>query len=77
MAETLKYFYLIFSEPDVMSLDDYVFNTEAHGFKLPKSQKKAEQKQEKKPEAQQKTEDKKEEVPAKKKDEKPKAPGRR
>ena len=24
MAETLKYFYLIFSEPDVVSLDDYV-----------------------------------------------------
>ena len=24
MAETLKYFYLIFSEPDLMSLDDYV-----------------------------------------------------
>ena len=23
-AETLKYFYLIFSEPDVISLDDYV-----------------------------------------------------
>ena len=30
MAETLKYFYLIFSEPDVVSLDAYVFNTEAH-----------------------------------------------
>lgn len=29
-AETLKYYYLIFSEPDVLSLDDYVFNTEAH-----------------------------------------------
>ncbi len=24
MAETLKYFYLIFSEPDLISLDDYV-----------------------------------------------------
>ena len=24
LAETLKYFYLIFSPPDVMSLDDYV-----------------------------------------------------
>lgn len=24
LAETLKYFYLIFSEPDVVSLDDYV-----------------------------------------------------
>ena len=38
MAETLKYFYLIFSEPDVISLDEYVFNTEAHPFRraLPK-----------------------------------------
>lgn len=33
MAETLKYFYLIFSSPDVISLDEYVFNTEAHPFK--------------------------------------------
>jgi len=30
MAETLKYFYLIFSEPHVVSLDEYVLNTEAH-----------------------------------------------
>jgi len=37
MAETLKYYYLIFSEPDLISLDDYVFNTEAHPFKLPKA----------------------------------------
>ncbi|KAL6703468.1 hypothetical protein ACN47E_009642 [Coniothyrium glycines] len=37
MAETLKYFYLIFSEPDVISLDDWVFNTEAHPLKIPKS----------------------------------------
>jgi mannosyl-oligosaccharide alpha-1,2-mannosidase len=36
MAETLKYFYLIFEEPDVISLDDYVFNTEAHPLKRPK-----------------------------------------
>ncbi|KAG9380595.1 Glyco-hydro-47 domain containing protein [Pyrenophora tritici-repentis] len=36
MAETLKYFYLIFSEPSVISLDDWVFNTEAHPFKIPK-----------------------------------------
>jgi mannosyl-oligosaccharide alpha-1,2-mannosidase len=35
-AETLKYFYLIFSPPDTISLDDYVFNTEAHPFKRPK-----------------------------------------
>nr|POF09790.1 endoplasmic reticulum mannosyl-oligosaccharide 1,2-alpha-mannosidase [Quercus suber] len=33
MAETLKYFYLLFSEPDVLSLDEWVFNTEAHPFK--------------------------------------------
>lgn len=33
MAETLKYFYLMFSEPDLVSLDDWVFNTEAHPFK--------------------------------------------
>lgn len=32
-AETLKYFYLIFSEPSVISLDEYVLNTEAHPFK--------------------------------------------
>jgi mannosyl-oligosaccharide alpha-1,2-mannosidase len=24
LAETLKYFYLVFSEPDLISLDDYV-----------------------------------------------------
>ncbi|KAI9846397.1 MAG: hypothetical protein M1837_003988 [Sclerophora amabilis] len=38
LAETLKYFYLIFSEPDLVSLDDYVLsssNTEAHTFKRP------------------------------------------
>ncbi|KAI5861777.1 glycoside hydrolase family 47 protein [Durotheca rogersii] len=33
MGETLKYFYLIFSEPDHISLDDWVFNTEAHPFR--------------------------------------------
>ncbi|RFU76344.1 class i alpha-mannosidase [Trichoderma arundinaceum] len=33
LGETLKYFYLIFSEPNVISLDEYVFNTEAHPFK--------------------------------------------
>lgn len=36
LAETLKYFYLIFSEPDLMSLDDYVLNTEAHPLRIPK-----------------------------------------
>ncbi|CAO3667608.1 unnamed protein product [Umbelopsis ramanniana] len=30
MAETLKYLYLLFSEDDVISLDKFVFNTEAH-----------------------------------------------
>jgi mannosyl-oligosaccharide alpha-1,2-mannosidase len=30
MAETLKYFYLIFSNPNLVSLDEYVLNTEAH-----------------------------------------------
>lgn len=35
IAETLKYFYLLFSEPDVISLDDWVLNTEAHPFRRP------------------------------------------
>ncbi|OQV08425.1 hypothetical protein CLAIMM_12700 [Cladophialophora immunda] len=35
LAETLKYFYLIFSEPDLISLDEYVFNTEAHPLRRP------------------------------------------
>lgn len=35
LAETLKYFYLIFAEPGVVSLDDYVLNTEAHPFRRP------------------------------------------
>ncbi|KAI7367968.1 hypothetical protein KC336_g21147, partial [Hortaea werneckii] len=34
-AETLKYFYLLFDEPDRWSLDDWVLNTEAHFFKRP------------------------------------------
>jgi mannosyl-oligosaccharide alpha-1,2-mannosidase len=33
LGETLKYFYLMFSEPDLISLDEYVFNTEAHPLK--------------------------------------------
>lgn len=33
MAETLKYFYLVFAEPDVVSLDEWVLNTEAHPFR--------------------------------------------
>ena len=35
LAETLKYFYLVFSPPDVISLDEYVLNTEAHPFRRP------------------------------------------
>ncbi|KAH8880994.1 glycoside hydrolase family 47 protein [Thozetella sp. PMI_491] len=33
LGETLKYFYLIFSEPELISLDEWVFNTEAHPFR--------------------------------------------
>ncbi|KAL2257934.1 hypothetical protein VTK26DRAFT_8945 [Humicola hyalothermophila] len=33
MGETLKYFFLIFSEPGLISLDEFVFNTEAHPFR--------------------------------------------
>lgn len=36
LAETLKYFYLLFADPDLISLDDWVLNTEAHPFKRPK-----------------------------------------
>ncbi|KFY63759.1 hypothetical protein V496_03714 [Pseudogymnoascus sp. VKM F-4515 (FW-2607)] len=35
LAETLKYFYLLYSEPDVLSLDEWVLNTEAHPFRRP------------------------------------------
>ncbi|KAI8136751.1 glycoside hydrolase [Fennellomyces sp. T-0311] len=35
-AETFKYLYLIFVDKDCISLDDYVFNTEAHPFRLPR-----------------------------------------
>ncbi|TVY33796.1 Endoplasmic reticulum mannosyl-oligosaccharide 1,2-alpha-mannosidase [Lachnellula occidentalis] len=35
LAETLKYFYLLYSTPDVISLDEWVLNTEAHPFKRP------------------------------------------
>nr|AAG48158.1 class I alpha-mannosidase [Ophiostoma novo-ulmi] len=35
LAETLKYFYLIFETPDVVSLDTYVLNTEAHPLRRP------------------------------------------
>ena len=36
LSETLKYFYLLFSTPDTISLDDWVLNTEAHPFKREK-----------------------------------------
>ena len=35
LAETLKYFYLLYSEPSLISLDDWVLNTEAHPFRRP------------------------------------------
>ncbi|KAF1932997.1 glycoside hydrolase family 47 protein [Didymella exigua CBS 183.55] len=35
LAETLKYFYLIFSDPSEISLDEFVLNTEAHPFRIP------------------------------------------
>ena len=35
LAETLKYFYLIFSEPSLIGLDEYVLNTEAHPLRRP------------------------------------------
>jgi mannosyl-oligosaccharide alpha-1,2-mannosidase len=35
LAETLKYFYLLFEKPDVWSLDEWVLNTEAHAFRRP------------------------------------------
>ena len=37
LAETLKYFYLLFATPDVVSLDEWVLNTEAHPFRRPKA----------------------------------------
>jgi mannosyl-oligosaccharide alpha-1,2-mannosidase len=36
-AETLKYLFLIFSDDDVLPLDKFVLNTEAHPFLIPKS----------------------------------------
>ncbi|GAA5969210.1 hypothetical protein JCM11641_007510 [Rhodosporidiobolus odoratus] len=36
LAETLKYYYLLFSPLDFFSLDDFVFNTEAHPLWIPK-----------------------------------------
>lgn len=33
-AETFKYLYLLFSDDDLLSLDEWVFNTEAHPLKI-------------------------------------------
>lgn len=35
LAETLRYFYLIFADEELVSLDEYVLNTEAHPLKRP------------------------------------------
>ena len=35
LAETLKYFYLLYDDPDKWSLNDWVLNTEAHLFRRP------------------------------------------
>lgn len=35
LAETLKYFYLLYSEPSLISLEEWVLNTEAHPFRRP------------------------------------------
>ncbi|OKP15209.1 Mannosyl-oligosaccharide 1,2-alpha-mannosidase MNS1 [Penicillium subrubescens] len=34
MAQIPKYFYLMFSPPDILSLDEYVFNSGGHPLKL-------------------------------------------
>lgn len=36
IAETLKYFWLLYDDPTTWSLDDWVLNTEAHFFRRPK-----------------------------------------
>ncbi|KAL5335562.1 glycoside hydrolase [Aspergillus crustosus] len=36
LAETLKYLFLVFGEEGVVSLDEFVFNTEAHPFRVPR-----------------------------------------
>lgn len=35
MVRNLKYLYLIFSSPDVLSSNDYVFNSGRHPLKIP------------------------------------------
>ncbi|KAI5361428.1 Putative glycoside hydrolase family 47, six-hairpin glycosidase-like superfamily [Septoria linicola] len=39
IAETLKYFYLLFDEEEAWSLDEWVLNTEAHFFRRPQGPK--------------------------------------
>jgi mannosyl-oligosaccharide alpha-1,2-mannosidase len=36
LAETLKYLFLLFCEDDVVPLDEWVFNTEAHPLRIKK-----------------------------------------
>ena len=36
-AETFKYYYLLFSPPDLLSFDDYVYTTEAHPLLVPRN----------------------------------------
>ncbi|CAO1613788.1 unnamed protein product [Sympodiomycopsis kandeliae] len=36
-AETFKYYYLLFSPPDLISLDEYIFTTEAHPLLAPRN----------------------------------------
>lgn len=37
MAETLKYMWLLFEDPGVVDLDEFVFNTEAHPLRVPRA----------------------------------------
>ena len=34
IAETLKYLYLLFSDDDLLPMDQVIFSTEAHPFKI-------------------------------------------
>ncbi|KAJ1816000.1 hypothetical protein LPJ75_002170 [Coemansia sp. RSA 2598] len=47
LAETLKYLYLLFSPTDVLPLDEYVLNTEAHPLRIIRDSQKKEAEQEK------------------------------
>ena len=37
LGETLKYFFLLFSDTEIISLDKFVFNTEAHALPIQES----------------------------------------